>query len=456
MKMDTRGELLVVLVPAISMAIGEAISQNQIPRRVQAASQNLSAGIILGALAFEIQPLMSDLLESMPFIKGMLALTGGSSVSVAMSFLLASFERWSEGDGATTFLQSVTLPRHRASSINRMGERASLKAAAATQVDEALHGRVVGVVDGMIRDAASLQDQVDRVQFDETIHKLDFQLDNMYRIVSRTPDWTEAERKLMVGRAGSVLHGLQGLKACLDTHLPGAGAPKPQTDFEEMDVAWRDSVGKPMVKEIVRVQTCIDRLHKQIHRTTFRRWGPLLPYNPRGAAERNEKEQEDSESDSETAEMARKPRLVLVFTVTVDSFVDGFLIGLCIVSSAPTAVVMAGATTIEMGFLGLAYSAALRARSSTPSLSQWVALYLPPLVLVSAGFIGATVGSMLEESQCAYLGMLSFSATSLLFLVTQELLVEAHESTELPEDINTVTIWLFVGMLLAIAFSNVA
>ena len=53
-------------------------------------------------------------------------------------------------------------------------------------------------------------------------------------------------------------------------------------------------------------------------------------------------------------------RSALVLTVSVDAFVDGFLIGLCAVSSATTAYVMASATALEMGFLGLAYGSVLR------------------------------------------------------------------------------------------------
>ena len=39
-------------------------------------------------------------------------------------------------------------------------------------------------------------------------------------------------------------------------------------------------------------------------------------------------------------------RTVLMFTVSVDAFIDGFLIGLCVASDATTAVIMASATSL--------------------------------------------------------------------------------------------------------------
>ena len=60
--------------------------------------------------------------------------------------------------------------------------------------------------------------------------------------------------------------------------------------------------------------------------------------------------------------------MVLIFTVTIDAVVDGFLIGLCAVSDATTAYIMAAATSLEMAFLGLAYAAFLKVKNATPPL----------------------------------------------------------------------------------------
>ena len=41
-----------------------------------------------------------------------------------------------------------------------------------------------------------------------------------------------------------------------------------------------------------------------------------------------------------------------------------------------------------------------------------------------------------------------FASVSVIVLVTQELIVEARESIESSEDLQCVTIWLFIGLLL--------
>ena len=61
--------VLVVLVPCVCMVIGEAAMSVQVSRWAQAASQNLSAGIILGALSNEIQPMITDLLKGQSYLK---------------------------------------------------------------------------------------------------------------------------------------------------------------------------------------------------------------------------------------------------------------------------------------------------------------------------------------------------------------------------------------------------
>mmetsp|Transcript_36275 Transcript_36275/g.62843 ORF Transcript_36275/g.62843 Transcript_36275/m.62843 type:complete len:151 (-) Transcript_36275:296-748(-) len=143
--------------------------------------------------------------------------------------------------------------------------------------------------------------------------------------------------------------------------------------------------------------------------------------------------------------------MILVFTVTIDAVVDGFLIGLCAVSDATTAYIMAGATSLEMGFLGLAYAAFLKDwKMSAPT--HYGTLAIPPIMMAVAGWSGAMIGELLIKNVLLFLGMLSFASVSLVYLVTQELLIEAHESTEGPGDLQIA--WLFVGLLLAFMMST--
>jgi zinc transporter ZupT len=82
-------------------------------------------------------------------------------------------------------------------------------------------------------------------------------------------------------------------------------------------------------------------------------------------------------------------------------------------------------------------------------------LFPRPVVMVLAGMIGVCLGEVLLESTLLFLGMLSFASVSLIFLVTQELIVEARESIESSEDLQCVTIWLFIGLFIAFFMSTV-
>jgi hypothetical protein len=86
------------------------------------------------------------------------------------------------------------------------------------------------------------------------------------------------------------------------------------------------------------------------------------PPAPTAAAAANGETCGGGGGEDEGADLRQLPpnRAALVLTVSVDAFVDGFLIGLCAVSSKTTAYIMAAATALEMGFLGLAYGSLLR------------------------------------------------------------------------------------------------
>ncbi|CAK0846861.1 unnamed protein product [Prorocentrum cordatum] len=85
---------------------------------------------------------------------------------------------------------------------------------------------------------------------------------------------------------------------------------------------------------------------------------------------------------------------------------------------------MATATALEMGFLGYSFACslvkALRCRAFVPVLA------VPPLAMVAASVAASAAAARLEHSP-AFCGLIAFSLVALLFLVLQELLIEAHE-----------------------------
>lgn len=147
----------------------------------------------------------------------------------------------------------------------------------------------------------------------------------------------------------------------------------------------------------------------------------------------------DAEREPGAGEGATFP-LGLVLVVGVDLVVDGLLVGVGVTLGEGAGLVLTVALTLEVLFLGLAVTAQLvqagvtrvRAAATTSALSLGVAL-------------GAVAGALLldgatDRTQAL---VLSFAAAALLWLVVEELLVEAHERTETP----LLTTMFFVGFI---------
>lgn len=140
----------------------------------------------------------------------------------------------------------------------------------------------------------------------------------------------------------------------------------------------------------------------------------------------------------------------LVAAVTVDSAVDGLLIGLASASATDVAnagVVLALALAIEMGFTGLAYAATLRKQ---PHVLGLLSVTAPPFVLLGASVLGAGAASSLVSYPSAHIAVLSFGATALLYLVVVELLREAHESMGDDAVTQLIEAMFFVGFFVAV------
>ena len=88
-------------------------------------------------------------------------------------------------------------------------------------------------------------------------------------------------------------------------------------------------------------------------------------------------------------------------------------------------VVMTVALTIEMGFLGMTFAATL---SKQPLKWSLPSICAPPVFLMAGALAGATSASAVAHLPAVHVGLISFGIAALLFLVTEELLLEAHEN----------------------------
>lgn len=146
--------------------------------------------------------------------------------------------------------------------------------------------------------------------------------------------------------------------------------------------------------------------------------------------------------ESQDAGSGRTP-WSLMTAVGVDVVVDGILIGVGFAAGRRQGILLAVALTGCAVSLGLATSAALLRAGDTPrraaGLTARLAL-LPPIgAAVGAAIAMRLTGAWMEA-------VLSFTCAALLYLVTEELLVEAHEEVEGPET-PLMTAVLFIGFL---------
>ena len=130
----------------------------------------------------------------------------------------------------------------------------------------------------------------------------------------------------------------------------------------------------------------------------------------------------------------------LVATIGVDIAIDGLLVGLSFSAGTKAGVLVTIALSLEVLFLALS-AAAAQVGAGVSRGRVAVTAFGFAIVLVAAAAAGAV--SLNSLSPLALEGVLSFGVAALLYLVTEELLVKAHEVPETP--LTTAT--FFVGFL---------
>lgn len=128
----------------------------------------------------------------------------------------------------------------------------------------------------------------------------------------------------------------------------------------------------------------------------------------------------------------------LLVTLGIDVLVDGLLIGIGFAAGAKQGLLLTVALAGEVLFLGMAGAVALGKAGGTQGRGIGVVAGLAVTLLVGAG-IGAGLLSGLKGFWLDV--MLTFGAAALLYLVTEELLVEAHEEPDSP----ALSAMFFVG-----------
>lgn len=128
----------------------------------------------------------------------------------------------------------------------------------------------------------------------------------------------------------------------------------------------------------------------------------------------------------------------MLSAVGIEIFIDGLVLGLAFIAGAKAGLLLTVALTLEVLFLGLTVTQALQSTSlphkgccglrrdcADASRRAWLAT---PIGHLPAPIID---------------GFLTFGLMALLYLVTEELLVEAHEQPDSP----LISAMFFVGFL---------
>lgn len=137
----------------------------------------------------------------------------------------------------------------------------------------------------------------------------------------------------------------------------------------------------------------------------------------------------------------------LVATVGIDMLIDGLVLGLGFGAGHTAGILLTVALTLEVLFLGLTVAAGLSVGRGSP-VSTIAKTFGLVLLMPVGALLSVPVGALPPE----YLaGFLTFGLIALLYLVTEELLVEAHETPDRP----WVAAMFFVGFLLLLLLEEV-
>lgn len=130
----------------------------------------------------------------------------------------------------------------------------------------------------------------------------------------------------------------------------------------------------------------------------------------------------------------------LITLVAIDVLVDGLVLGLGVAAGEKAGLLLAVALTLEVFFLGLALAVELN-KERMPAARSIAITALISLLLPIGAFMAMPIATL---SPPVVKGCFAFALIALLYLVTEELLVEAHKVPERP----WVTALFFVGFLL--------
>jgi zinc transporter, ZIP family len=139
--------------------------------------------------------------------------------------------------------------------------------------------------------------------------------------------------------------------------------------------------------------------------------------------------------------------LSLLLVVGLDILIDGLVTGISFSAGVKQGILLTIALTIEFLFLGLSVTGSLSENNISQLKTTLITLGIALLFPIGA-VVGLTVLGGLPSSVLA--GFFVFGLVAMLYLVTEELLVEAHKVPDTPFN----SAMFFVGFLLLVGISE--
>ena len=274
--------------------------------------------------------------------------------------------------------------------------------------------KLSGTISMVKTDAACLcklveAEQIDRDSLDRVVHNLGFLFDSALRVCRGAEPLDEPTTLQLREKVHAFSEEVDKLHSL---------------DFDKLTL---------LDKLIRSAAATLKQVHVHAEKATYRRWAPR-------------RRSKHSNGSKGSAGAGRIPR-GLVTAIIVDAMSDGLVIGLACSATVSSGILMSLANCLEMGFVGYSFAVTLVTDVRKPLLLVPL-LAAPPLALVATGAGASALATSLQHSP-VYTGLITFAFVALLFLVLQELLIEAHEKDT--QENWHVSVFIYIGI--AISFT---
>eukprot|EP01038_Epipyxis_sp_PR26KG_P007894 gene7894-10713_t len=449
---------LIGAVPTIAMMLSETyFVKYAVSPQTEACFQNFAAGLIIAAVAQELFPLVN---ESTP-TNAMIGVSGGFVVALSMiyglEYLVSYIEENADKQVEKSSIKSRTYP------IGLNPDESSLEGFEMKDLAQ------ISVEDWeeepIVRASLALASQNHRNHIKEHLKEL---LDQVKAMEEKSDSLLEKrlsvkQTEQIAEEIDSEIHNLQYKLDHCRRLLQGSEAETFEGDNPLLTSAWITEDRKiDMKKRLLHLkntsQHLIDHINEpvidknvlqEMHEHMDQMDKLILHFHEsvEGVGSKWHRR------DLVETQMGDTLPLGLVIPVTMDCFTDGFLIGVTCGVQPAAGIILGIANCLEMSFLGMAYSARLSKCTGSSAKVRFCAVYIPPLIMFLASGLGAAIASATVGIPALYIGFVSFGLVALLFLVCNELLIEAR-AAQGEDERWWISIMVFIGIYLVLMLSH--